>query len=66
MKTTVLSPRDFVKWFVKQHTIDGQEMTCVKTNSGREINLSDMTDDDAEFVAGQFMLMMSKTEGGIQ
>lgn len=66
MNSTVLSPRDFIKWFVKQHTIDGQEMTFVTTNSGRKIDLSNMTDDDAEFVAGEFMSMMATAKDRMQ
>lgn len=66
MKTTVLQPRDFIKWFVKEYKIDGEEMKFVQTNNGRTITLSDMSDEDAEFVAAQFMLMMSKPEGTMQ
>jgi hypothetical protein len=63
MKTVALSPRDYIKWFTKNNKIDGHEINRIQTNTGREIRFDDMTDEDAEFVASQFMLMMAKPEG---
>jgi len=62
-KTIELSPREYIKWFTENHKIDGYEMDYVRLNSGREIHFDNMTDEDANFVAGQFMMMMAKPEG---
>ena len=62
-KTIELTPHEYVKWFDENNKIDGHEIDHVVTSSGRTIHFADMTDEDANFVAGQFMLMMAKPEG---
>ena len=63
MKKVNMTPRDFVTWFAKTHPIDGKIIDFVQTSSGRKILFDDMTDEDANFVANQFMLMMASPEG---
>ena len=62
MKKILMTPREFVHWFLK-HNYKGEKPDFVITSSGRKIMLNDMTEDDANFVAQQFMLMAEETKG---
>ncbi len=62
MKTIHMTPQEFVKWFV-ENNYNGEPFDYVVTSSGRKIMLNEMTDDDANFVAQQFMLMSEKPGG---
>ena len=59
-----LTAREYVAWFAKENASAlGFEIDHIKTNTGRTIYFSDMTDDDANFVAQQLMLMSAQQEG---
>lgn len=63
MTTIYLTPREYVNWFAREYPIDGRPMTYVRLASGREIHFDDMTDDDANLVAQQFMLWALPAKG---
>lgn len=52
-----MNAREFVNWWRDQHQIDGCKMGYVMTDKQRVIDLDAMTDEEAEWVAAQFMLM---------
>lgn len=59
-----MTAREFIAWFAQEYSpIVGHKIDFVRTASGREIRFDNMTDDEAEFVASQFMLMMVPAEG---
>lgn len=62
-KTIELTPREYISWFVKKNKINGHEISYVKLSSGREVHFDNMTDEDANLIASQFMLMMMPSQG---
>ncbi len=53
--------RAFITWFRNNHL--PKDTDFVRTNSGRDILLNNMTDDEAIFVAEQFEHMFDKASG---
>ena len=58
---TPAEARAYVTWFRNNHLPKGADF--VKLNSGREILLDSMTDDEAVFVAQQFESMFDAARG---
>ena len=58
---TPAEARAYVTWFKNNHLPKGSDF--VRLNSGREILLDSMTDDEAVFVAQQFEAMFDKARG---
>jgi hypothetical protein len=58
---TQTEARAFITWFRNNHLPKGIDF--VKTSSGRDILLDDLSDDDAVFVAAQFEYMFDKASG---
>ncbi len=53
----------YVRWFRHNHL--PEDATFVRTSTGRDIVLDDMTDDEAVFVADQFeALLTTALKGG--
>jgi hypothetical protein len=58
---TPTEAKAFITWFRNNHLPKGTDF--VRTSSGRDILLDDLTDDDAVFVATQFDYMFDKAHG---
>lgn len=52
---TIIEAKAFITWFRNNHLPKGADF--VRTNSGREILLDSMNDEDTLFVANQFEAM---------
>jgi hypothetical protein len=59
---TPAEARAYVTWFRNNHL--PKESGFVRLNSGREIVLDSMNDDEAVFVAQQFEAMFDAARGG--
>lgn len=56
-----IEARAFIAWFRNNHL--PKSVDFVKTSSGREILLDNLTDEDSIFVAQQFEDMFDKASG---
>jgi hypothetical protein len=58
---TLNEAKGFITWFRNNHLPEGVDF--VQTNSGRQILLDSMNEEDTIFVAKQFEYMFDKASG---
>jgi hypothetical protein len=61
--TAPLTQREFVEWFRDSHIVDGMRLKYIMTHDAEVIDLDLMSDDQAQAVAEELMMMDSQIKG---